>query len=49
MFAMTWAEWLPAEAAASRAEAVAALEAAAAVQRLGADQERLLTALAPPT
>jgi eukaryotic-like serine/threonine-protein kinase len=45
----TWAEWLPAEATASRAEAVAALKAAAAVQRLGADHERLQTALTPPT
>jgi tetratricopeptide (TPR) repeat protein len=40
------AQWTPAEAPALRSEAIAALKEAAAVQRLGADQERLLAALA---
>lgn len=44
----TWADWWPGEAPAARAEAVAALKAAGATQRLGVDHERLLTALAAP-
>ncbi len=42
----TWAEWLPAEAVASRTEAKAALDGAASLLPLAADHARLLAALA---
>lgn len=44
----TWAEWLPAEAAASRAEARSALTDAAAQQPLAIDHAKLLEALSTP-